>query len=152
MARDTTGDGVVGGTIQFRFGDTGGFDMKVLDQRPNERVEGEVTDGPAEWIGTHVSFDLKQEGDYTIVLFKHEGWREPVEFMSHCSTKWATFLMSLRQLVETGTVPHTPRTSGSATGTDPNSPFAQGISVIRDGNPTRQKLNTVRMTRMRPGV
>jgi Activator of Hsp90 ATPase homolog 1-like protein len=103
MARDTTGDGVVGGTIQFRFGDNGGFDMKVLDQRPNERVEGEVTDGPAEWIGTHVSFDLKQEGDYTIVLFKHEGWREPVEFMSHCSTKWATFLMSLKQLVETGT-------------------------------------------------
>ncbi len=100
---DTTGDGVVGGTIQFRFGDAGGFDMKVLDQRPNERVEWEVTDGPAEWIGTHVSFDLKREDDYTIVLFKHEGWREPVEFMSHCSTKWATFLMSMKQLVETGT-------------------------------------------------
>ena len=36
---DTTGDGGVGGTIEFRFGDAGGFDMKVLDQRPNERVE-----------------------------------------------------------------------------------------------------------------
>ena len=100
---DTQGDAAPGGTIQFRFGDTGGFDMKVLDQRPNERVEWEVTDGPAEWIGTHVSFNLKQEGDYTIVLFKHEGWRKPVEFMSHCSTKWATFLMSMKQLVETGT-------------------------------------------------
>ena len=31
------------------------------------------------------------------------GWREPVEFMHHCSTKWATFLLSLKQLVETGT-------------------------------------------------
>ena len=81
--------------------------MKVLDQRPNERVEWEVTDGPEEWVGTHVGFDLKQEDGYTIVLFKHEGWREPVEFMSHCSTKWATFLMSLKQLVETGTgAPH----------------------------------------------
>jgi uncharacterized protein YndB with AHSA1/START domain len=99
---DTTGDTAVGGTIQFRFGDAGGFDMKVLDQRPNERVEWEVTDGPAEWIGTHVSFDLKREGDYTIVLFKHEGWREPVEFMHHCSTKWATFLLSLQQSVESG--------------------------------------------------
>jgi uncharacterized protein YndB with AHSA1/START domain len=104
---DTTGDAAVGGTIQFRFGDTGGFDMKVLDQRPNERVEWEVTDGPAEWVGTHVSFDLKREADFTIILFKHEGWREPVEFMSHCSTKWATFLMSLKQLVETGAgAPH----------------------------------------------
>jgi uncharacterized protein YndB with AHSA1/START domain len=104
---DTTGDGAVGGTIQFRFGDTGGFDMKVLDQRPNAWVEWEVTDGPAEWIGTRVSFDLKREDDYTIVLFKHEGWREPVEFMHHCSTKWATFLMSLKQFVETGAgAPH----------------------------------------------
>jgi hypothetical protein len=86
---------------------TGGFDMKVLDQRQNDRVEWEVVDGPAEWIGTHVTFDLSREGDYTIVLFKHEGWREPVEFMSHCSTKWATFLMSLKRLVETGTgAPH----------------------------------------------
>jgi len=25
-----------------------------------------------------------------------------VEFMGHCSTKWATFLLSLRDLVETG--------------------------------------------------
>ena len=51
----------------------------------------------------------KQEDDYTIVLFKHEGWREPVEFMHHCSTKWATFLMSLKSLLETGTGAPEPR-------------------------------------------
>lgn len=106
---DTTGGGGVGGTIQFRFGEAGGFDMKVLDQRPNERVEWEVTDGPAEWIGTRVTFDLKRAGDYTIILFKHAGWREPVEFMSHCSTRWATYLMSLKQLAETGTGAPYPR-------------------------------------------
>lgn len=100
---DTAGDGVVGRIIEFRFGDTGGFDMLVLEQRPNELVEWEVTDGPEEWIGTHVTFELKQEDDYTIVRFAHEGWREPGEFLSHCSTKWATFLMSMKQLVETGT-------------------------------------------------
>ena len=43
------------------------------------------------------------------MLFRHEGWREPVEFMHHCSTKWATFLMSLKQLVETGTGAPDPR-------------------------------------------
>lgn len=37
--KDTEGDSATGGTIKFRFGDAGGFDMKVLDQRPNERVE-----------------------------------------------------------------------------------------------------------------
>lgn len=95
------------GTLVFRFGDLGGFDMKVLETKPPQRVLWEVVDGPSEWIGTTVSFDIKRDGDWTILLFAHAGWREPVEFMSHCSTKWATFLMSLKQLVETGAgAPH----------------------------------------------
>lgn len=99
---DVSGDAAPGGTIEFRFGEAGGFDMKVVDQRPDKRVEWEVTDGPEEWIGTRVSFDLAQDDNWAIVLFKHEGWRQPVDFMAHCSTKWATFLMSLKQFVETG--------------------------------------------------
>lgn len=101
-ATDTKGRAEVGGTLVFRF-EPGGFDMKVLELNPSRSVLWEVTDGPAEWIGTTVWWDLKQEGDYAIVLFAHRGWREPVEFMYHCSTKWATFLVSLKQLVETGT-------------------------------------------------
>lgn len=62
----------------------------------------EVVDGPAEWIGTKVSFDVRQEGEYAIVLFRHEGWKEPIEFMHHCSTKWGVFLLSMKSLVETG--------------------------------------------------
>lgn len=59
---DTQGEGKVGGVIQFRFG-AGGIDMKVLELDPNKRVLWQVVDGPAEWIGTTVGFDLKQEGD-----------------------------------------------------------------------------------------
>ena len=99
---DTTGESKVGEMVKFRFGERGGFDMKVLELDPAKRVLWQVVNGPAEWIGTKVSFDLKQDGDYTIVLFNHQGWKEPVEFMSHCSTKWAIFLMSLKSLVETG--------------------------------------------------
>lgn len=100
---DTTGKaGAVGDTVAFRFGEAGGFDMAVRELKPDERVLWEVVDGPAEWIGTHVVWELKQAGDFAIILFKHEGWKEPVEFMHHCSTRWATFLMSLKALVETG--------------------------------------------------
>lgn len=100
-ARNTTGNTDVGGVITFRFV-PGGFDMKVIESVPGKKVLWEVVDGPAEWIGTHVSWDLSQAGDYTIVLFAHEGWAEPVEFMHHCSTKWATYLLSLKQLLESG--------------------------------------------------
>lgn len=96
------GENKVDGVLKFRFGERGFFDMKVLERKPDQRVHWQVIDGPEEWIGTKVSFDLKQAGDYTIVMFKHAGWKEPGEFMHHCSTKWAIFLLSLKSLVETG--------------------------------------------------
>jgi uncharacterized protein YndB with AHSA1/START domain len=97
---DTDGDGTTGGVLRFRF-EPGGFDMKVIEAAPGV-VLWEVVEGPEEWIGTRIRFELKREDGFTIVLFRHEGWHEPVEFMYHCSTKWATFLMSLKRLVETG--------------------------------------------------
>ncbi len=100
-AERTSGEPDPGGVIEFRFG-PGDVDMRVAELDPGRLVRWEVADGPQEWIGTSVEWDLRQDGDWTIVLFKHEGWREPGEFMHHCSTKWGTFLMSLKQLVETG--------------------------------------------------
>jgi hypothetical protein len=97
----TQGETKVGGVIQFHFG-AGDIDMKVLELDPAKRVLWQVVAGPAEWIGTTASFDLKQQGDWTIVLFKHQGWKEPVEFMHHCSTKWGVFLLSFKSLLETG--------------------------------------------------
>ncbi len=98
-----SGDGAaVGDVVHFRFGERGFFDMKVLEAEPGKRLLWEVVDGPQEWVGTRVSWDLRQEGAYTIVLLKQAGWKEPVEFMHHCSTKWAVFLLSLKALVETG--------------------------------------------------
>ncbi|MBM0256751.1 SRPBCC domain-containing protein [Micromonospora sp. 4G55] len=94
------GDGV-GGVLQFRFA-AGGFDMKVLELDPGRRVLWEVVDGPDEWIGTQVDWRLAQVDDYTVVLFSHRGWKEPVDFMHHCSTKWAVYLLSLKSLIETG--------------------------------------------------
>jgi len=103
---NTQGESKVGGALRFSFSaggaEIGGFEMKVLDLDPAKRVLWQVVGGPEEWIGTRIGFELKQEGEYSIVLFKHQGWKEPVEFMHHCSTKWAIFLMSLKSLVETG--------------------------------------------------
>ena len=98
---DTTGSAEVGGVLEFQF-PPGGFDMEVIEQQPAARVGWKVVAGPPEWVGTTIDWQLHQDGEYTIVMFKHEGWKEPVEFMHHCSTKWATYLMSLKSLVETG--------------------------------------------------
>jgi len=105
---DTQGDTAVSGVLEFRF-DVGSIDMKVVELLPAHIVRWQVVDGPPEWIGTTVSFELRQDGDYVVVLFRHEGWKEPVEFMHHCSTKWGVFMMSLKSLVETGKGAPAPR-------------------------------------------
>ena len=91
----TAGEPGQGGVILFGF-----TDMKVVEAKPHEFVKWQCIRGPEEWVGTEVSFRLRQEKDQTFVLFKHANWKEPVEFMHHCSTKWATFLLSLRDWLE----------------------------------------------------
>jgi uncharacterized protein YndB with AHSA1/START domain len=111
---DVGGTSTVGETLTFRFGAPDrGFDMEVVELVPEKRVAWRCVDGPAEWVGTDITFDLRS-GDETAILFTHAGWREPVEFMHHCSTKWASYLIGLKQGVETGThraFPHDERVS-----------------------------------------
>ena len=87
-----------GGVMTFFMG----VDMKVVEAEPNALVKWKCVRGPDEWLDTEIVFELVSKKDQTFVLFKHAGWKEPVEFMHHCSTKWATFLLSLKQLLETG--------------------------------------------------
>lgn len=81
----------------------GSMTIEVLDLQTNKRVHWKLADGPKEWIGTEVIFDIHQEEQFTIVLFQHRNWTEEVEFKAHCSMKWAVFLLSLKQFIETGT-------------------------------------------------
>jgi hypothetical protein len=63
---------------------------------------GNVWRGAPEWIGTELTFDLKEHHGATVVLFAQRGWKAEVEFMHYCSTKWAVYMLSLKALCETG--------------------------------------------------
>ena len=76
--------------------------MEVVELSPDDRVQWRCVSGPPEWVGTTVAFDLKTSGGETVLLFAHANWREPAEFMHHCSTKWATVLIGLRSGLEGG--------------------------------------------------
>ena len=105
--RETSGNSEPGGNIKFRFltsegKEIGYMDCEVIALEPGKKVHWRFTAGPGEWIGTDVEFNLAQVDDYTIVQFAHKNWRELSEFTGHCSTKWAVFLLSLKEYVETG--------------------------------------------------
>jgi len=74
--------------------------MKITALKPNKLVKWKCIAGPKDWVGTDIIFQLKFKEDQTFVLFTHANWKEEVEFMHHCSTKWATFLLSLKSLLE----------------------------------------------------
>lgn len=93
------------GFCAFRDADgaeKGRMDIAIQDLIPAQKVRWKFLGGPKEWIGTEVVFDLYREDEFTIVLFQHLDWEDDVEFKAHCSMKWAIFLLSLKQFVETG--------------------------------------------------
>ena len=84
-----------GGVIDFGF-----IDVKVVEAKPGKIVQWKVIRGPKEWMNTVITFKLVKKMGQTFILFTHAGWKKPVEFMYHCSTKWATFLLSLKNWLE----------------------------------------------------
>lgn len=100
--RPLEGDADVGHRFGAFFGDadTPAAVFETASDRPDE-VVWRVVEGPDAWLGTLVSFELREgPGGGTTLLFTHGGWREPSEFMSGCSTNWGAYLTSLKQGAE----------------------------------------------------
>jgi uncharacterized protein YndB with AHSA1/START domain len=105
--KETAGDAGIGGKITFTFkspaGDlVGQMVMEVTESAALQGVKWVCREGFPDWIGTTFTFDLSEQDGQTILLFGHRGWAEATEPMAHCSMKWAVFLLSLREYVETG--------------------------------------------------
>jgi hypothetical protein len=76
--------------------------MEVKESNPGKSLRWRCVDGPPDWIGTDITFQLSQQDGQAILIFGHRNWKEATESTAHCSMKWAVFLLSLREYVETG--------------------------------------------------
>ncbi|MDX1353476.1 MAG: SRPBCC domain-containing protein [Thiomicrorhabdus sp.] len=98
---DISGAEDVGSTIKFRFNGAGP-DFVVTELIPNKAVRWQHSGHvPESWMGTEILFQLQVDGQQTFVRFTHSNWQESTDFMAHCSTKWAVFLISLKDAMET---------------------------------------------------
>jgi uncharacterized protein YndB with AHSA1/START domain len=102
-ARPVGGDERVGGTLLFYFGgDDPSAVMEITENTPDQ-VSWHCVDGPADWQNTEITFSIKRAANgATTLLFSHAGWHEPTEFMNHCSTHWASYLIGLKAGLEGG--------------------------------------------------
>lgn len=98
----TSGKANKSGLIDFRFGEHYFIQMKVVKIIPDKLVQWKCIQADEDWIGTLVTFDLETEKDKTLLKFTHDKWPTHGDFFAHCNLSWAKYLLSLRQLLETG--------------------------------------------------
>jgi uncharacterized protein YndB with AHSA1/START domain len=102
---DTKGSGTkVGDTLEFRFGGEFCQKFKVKVLKPGKHVAWKSPKGQGadEWEETEITFDISTDDDQTYIRFRHSNWQENSDFHAHCSMKWATFMLSLKDFLETG--------------------------------------------------
>ena len=93
---NVVGESKIGNELQFIFGGEDGPIFKIIELEQNKKVLWKCIFGPPEWIETHIEFIIEQQNDEVVLLFRHTDWKEEVDFMHHCSTQWAYFLIELR--------------------------------------------------------
>jgi hypothetical protein len=99
--RDVDGDPTPGGKLEFCFGRPDRCAVMEVTHASAAGVVWRCIGGPDEWVGGVLTFELERAGDETVLKFT-QTWREPVDFMFHCSTKWAYFLLGIKASLEGG--------------------------------------------------
>ena len=97
----TRGNPETGGELEFCFDDVS-VQVTLTDNIADKRIEWTVGGKEGEWLGTRICFDLDQQQGQVMVNFQHADWKQASEMLAHCCTKWAVFLLSLKDYLETG--------------------------------------------------
>ena len=93
----------VGSLGEFRFRQGAfvmQFEVAELDQ--DEKVHWISRQGPPQWAGTSVTWQLTPIHNGTKLVFTHEGFAQVDEAYAQTRGNWAYFLDSLKSYLETG--------------------------------------------------
>lgn len=99
---DTRGDASPGGELVFTFGSPERSAAFEVVDVTDDRIAWRGVAGPDEWLDTTCTFDLAEEDGETVLRFTHGDWRAESDFIGHCTTKWGTFLLGAKALLEGG--------------------------------------------------
>ena len=97
----TTGSTLENGKLYFHFNDTK-IEMTIQQLLPAKKIVWRCTEKEGEWKDTLITFDLEQIDDQVFINFSHKNWAQQSSLCSHCSTKWAVFMLSLKDYLEKG--------------------------------------------------
>jgi uncharacterized protein YndB with AHSA1/START domain len=101
---DTRGESKPGNVLEFWFGGDACQAMRVKALETDSRVCWQAVESDlSDWAGTEVEFVIQpQDAARSRLQFRHSGWQGEAERFPYYSTSWAIFLVSLKDLLETG--------------------------------------------------
>ena len=101
----TTTDGTprVGEVLDLHFSDVVTLSFRIEALKENEVVALRCISGPGPWQGSALTFSFRQGDDQVWVGLEHENPAASEDDFLYFSTKWPCYLLSLRDLIETGT-------------------------------------------------
>ncbi|MGH7745669.1 MAG: SRPBCC family protein [Gammaproteobacteria bacterium] len=102
--RDADLDAKVGGSGEFRF--AGGkriTKVRIEELKPPSRVVWKAISAPiATWADSSINFDLQADDDGTTLRFAQRGIQQADDQFAMSTTAWGSFLLSLKEYLETG--------------------------------------------------
>jgi hypothetical protein len=101
-ATKTDGIAEVGETLALHFADVVTLSFKIVALQENTSIHLHCVSGPGPWQDCDLSFTLKQDADQVWVSLLHENTTASDDDFLYFNTKWPCYLLSLRDLLESG--------------------------------------------------
>lgn len=101
-ASRTDGTAAVGEVLDLHFKELATLSFRVDDLEDNQRICLRCVSGPGPWQNSDLKFELRQDDEQVWVRLVHENGAASDEDFLYFSTKWTCYLLSLRDLIETG--------------------------------------------------
>jgi len=102
-ATSASGSGAIDSEIELEFPGYPSHLWEIVELSDKRRVRLKLLSGPEPWHGAELRFEFSESNEQVFVTLTHFVTPEtPAEACQYFSTKWPTFLVSLKQFLETG--------------------------------------------------
>lgn len=101
-AAGASGTPVIGGELRLEFPGYPDHVWEITELMDCELVQLRCKQGPGPWLNTELQFEIVEGESQVYVTLSHRHLDPDSEACLYFNTKWPTFLLSMKNLLETG--------------------------------------------------
>ena len=96
------GSADIGSVLRLEFSGLASLSFSIETLEAPKTVVLACVEGPGAWNGSELHFNLQEDSEQTFVTLTHANPSASDDDFLYFSTKWPVYLLSLRDLIETG--------------------------------------------------